>query len=115
MIEPIRDLPHIDHMLDAIDNALEFSQGKTREEFLGDKVLLHATVYNIQIIGEAVSRLTKEFRQRYPEVPWLQIEKMRHILVHDYYKVNMDFIWLVITDDLLPLREKLLSIKESES
>lgn len=38
------------------------------------------------------------------ETPWRLIEKIRHILVHDYFTVDLDFVWLVITEDLAPLK-----------
>lgn len=100
-------------MLEAIDNALEYTASyENIGQLVADKAMLHATIYNIQIIGEAVSRLTSEFKSKYPNVPWKQIAKMRHILVHDYYKVNFDYIWLVVKEDLLPLKKDLLSIRE---
>ena len=115
MREAIRDIPRIEHMIEAIDNAMEYTSSfSTKEEFVSNKAMLHATIYNIQIIGEAVNRLTKEFKMQYPDIPWLQIEKMRHILVHDYYKVNFDFVWLVVKEDLLFLKEQLLKILKEQ-
>ena len=114
MREPIRDLPRVEHILEAIDNALSYTAEVSKEQLLSDKILLHATIYNIQIIGEAVNKLTSGFKERHAQIPWRQIEKMRHILVHDYYKVNFDFVWLVLQDDLHPLRENLLAILEEE-
>ena len=72
-----------------------------------DKLRLHACVYNVQIIGEAVYKLTKEFKGNHPETPWRMIEKMRHILVHDYYQINLDILWQVIVDDLPVLKEQI--------
>lgn len=116
MIEPARDIPRIQHMLEAIANALEYTQSfKNIEELVANKAMLHATIYNIQIVGEAVNRLTKEFKEQYPEVPWRVIEKMRHILVHDYYKVNFEYVWLVVKEDLVPLQEQLLKILQDYS
>lgn len=43
-----------------------------------------------KIVGEAVYKLTKEFKESHTETPWRMIEKMRHILVHDYYQINLD-------------------------
>lgn len=115
MREPARDIPRIEHMLEAIDNALEYTQNfESQQAFVSNKAMLHATIYNIQIVGEAVNRLTKEFKAKYGQIPWSQIEKMRHILVHDYYKVNFDFIWLVVKEDLIPLKESLLKIIAQE-
>lgn len=102
--------------MEAISNAIEYTASfDSLEQLVEDKVVLHATIYNIQIIGEAVSRLTDEFKLKYSSIPWKQIEKMRHILVHDYYKVNFNFVWLVIKEDLIPLREQLQEILQSET
>ena len=68
---------------------------------------LHATAYNIQIIGEAVYKLTKEFKESHPNTPWRVIEKMRHILVHDYFAVDVEIMWLVITEDLPILKQQI--------
>lgn len=115
MIEQANDLPRILHILEAINNVIEFTNGKNKEQLLGDKILLHATIYNIQIIGEAVSRLTKEFKNKYTSIPWNQIEKMRHILVHDYYKVNFDFVWYVVQEDINFLKIEIEKIIEEEN
>lgn len=72
-------------------------------------------IRDIPSIGEAVSRLTDEFKLKYSSIPWKQIAKMRHILVHDYYKVNFNFVWLVIKEDLIPLREQLQEILHLEA
>lgn len=71
---------------------------------ISDVLRLYATVYNIQIIGEAVYRLSTEFKESHTETPWALIEKMRHVLVHDYYRINNDVLWSVITEDLPPLK-----------
>ena len=49
---------------------------------------------------------SKEFKQTHTETPWRLIEKMRHILVHDYFTVDLDFVWLVITEDLTLLKKQ---------
>ena len=76
---------------------------------LDSSLHLHATAYNIQIIGEAIYKLTKEFKESHPNTPWRVIEKMRHILVHDYFAVDVEIMWLVITEDLPLLKRQILS------
>ena len=56
-----------------------------------------------------LAKLSTEFKEKHTETNWRQIEKMRHILVHDYYQINMDILWTIITDDLQPLKEQVLS------
>ncbi len=81
--------------------------GLTETQLNSDLLHLHATVYNIQIIGEAVYKLSLEFKDNHPQTPWKIIEKMRHILVHDYYQINKDILWSVIIEDLPALKAQI--------
>lgn len=106
MRELLRDPERLRHIMQAIERIEQFTQGMTAVSLDKDILRKHATAYNIQIIGEAVYKLSKEFKESHPETPWAPIEKMRHILVHDYFQVNMRIMWLVITEDLKPLKEQ---------
>ena len=87
----------------------------TKQQLLEDSLHLHATAYNVQIIGEAVYKLTNEYKSSHSETPWRMIEKMRHILVHDYFAVDVDIMWLVIEDDIPVLKQQVEKyIKEFE-
>ncbi len=61
----------------------------------------------IEIIGEAVYKLTNEFKVTHPQTPWRQIERMRHVLVHGYYTVSYDFIKEVIEYDMPILKSQI--------
>ena len=106
MREPERDVSRLEHILEAIDNIENYVDGIDEEQLIADKVRLHATIYNVQIIGEAVYKLTTEFKARHTETPWAVIEKMRHILVHDYFRINFDVLWDVVTKDVPPLKSQ---------
>ncbi len=109
MREPERDISRLEHILVAIENIEEYVKGIDEEQLVADKLRLHATIYNVQIIGEAVYKLTREFRASHPETPWAIIEKMRHVLVHDYFKINFDVLWDVVTKDVPPLKQQIKS------
>ena len=68
MREIVRDKGRSEHMLAAIDNVFEYTEGLSYDDFEKNKVLCHATIYNIQIIGEAAYKLTKDFKDSHPEV-----------------------------------------------
>ena len=99
MREPERDQSRLEDILSAINCVEEYTKNLTENQLKEDRLRLHATIYNIQIIGEAIYKLTKEFKQEHPDTPWHLIEKMRHILVHDYFRINFDILWIVITED----------------
>ena len=106
MREPERDTSRLEHILTAISHIENYVDGITEEQLRDDMLHLHATIYNVQIIGEAVYKLTKEFKQEHLDTPWHLIEKMRHILVHDYFRINFDILWIVITEDIPLLKEQ---------
>ena len=55
------------------------------------------------MIGEAVKRLSEDFRAGHPEIPWLRIAGMRDKLIHAYDAVDLDEVWKTITKDIAPL------------
>ncbi len=74
------------------------------EEAQADPVVYFGLVKHVEIIGEAVYKLTLEFRARHTEVNWEDIERMRHVLVHGYYKIRPGQLWQTIVDDIPNLR-----------
>lgn len=104
MREKPRDIGRLEHILIAIDNVIEFRQGLTFEEFQSNKIVFFAIVKNIEIIGEAVYMLSKEFKEAHPELPWIDIANMRHVLVHDYYQITPSRVWDTATNDVVELR-----------
>ncbi|MBR3489333.1 MAG: DUF86 domain-containing protein [Bacteroidales bacterium] len=100
MREALRDAGRLEHILMSIGLIEEFTRDMTYEQFVVDKRTLFATIYNIQILGEASYKLTKEFKAAHPELPWSLMEKMRHVLVHDYYNIVPEAVWDVVTEDI---------------
>ena len=106
MREPDRDLSRLQHILSAIECVETYVKDVNEAELENNKLHLHATIYNVQIIGEAAYKLTHDFKQAHPETPWELIEKMRHILVHDYFKINSAVLWDVVTNDIPKLKSQ---------
>ena len=94
-------------MMQSISKVYEYTSGLDYEKFSSDSLRLHATMYNVQIIGEAVCKLTNDFKDSHPDTNWRVIEKMRHILVHDYYQIKTDILWDIIKVDLPELENQL--------
>ena len=109
MRETVKDRTRLMHILNAIQKVEDYVNGKTKQQLLESSLHLHATAYNFQIIGEAIYKLTKEFTDSHPETPWRVIEKMRPILAHDYFAVDVEIMWLVINDDLPILKRQIES------
>lgn len=105
MRERIRDKSRLEHILQAIERIRRYTKGKTFDDFIADDMMYYAVVKNIEIIGEALNMLTEEFRNAHPDTPWKLVNGMRNYNVHEYYQVDNNVVWDVITGDL-PLLEK---------
>ena len=111
MRETIRDKERLIHISEAIR--------KLTESTAFDRVIIEDSLeyYGIgkliEIIGEAVYKLTPEFKDSHPDTPWRQIERMRHVLVHGYYTVGYDFIKAVIDTDV-PMLDRQIQAYISE-
>ena len=101
------DLVRLHHMLDAAREAILFAQNKTRASLDANRMLTLAIIKDIEIIGEAASKVTKECREQLPRIPWLNIISMRNRLIHGYFDINLDIVWQTITQDLPPLIDEL--------
>jgi len=64
----------------------------------------------MEIIGEATKMLSKEIRERYPEIPWKDMAGMRDKLIHDYLGVDIDAVWDTVEKDLPALKNRLKRI-----
>lgn len=91
-----RDETYLLDMKIACERVLEFTAGVTRERLSSDLMLQFAVVRAVQIIGEAARLTSPEFRARHPEISWVPITTMRHRLVHEYMKVDLDIVWTVV-------------------
>jgi len=81
-----------------------------RRAFDGDELLQTYIVHYLQVLGEAAFRVPEGIQEQYPQVPWAKIRGMRHILVHDYFRIDLDIVWAVVEKELLDLKCKVLAI-----
>lgn len=61
-----------------------------KEVFMQTPMIQDAVIRNFEVIGEATKRLSPEFRDKYPKVPWRRIAGLRDVLIHDYLRVDLD-------------------------
>ena len=114
MRERPKDKNRLEHILHALNVIDYLKYGKSRQECAEDIAIYYALIKNLEIIGEAVYMLTKEFKETYPLTPWSQIEKLRHVLVHDYYQVDFKIIWDTIENDLKGFKIEVSEYLEKE-
>ncbi len=74
-------------------------------------MLALAIIKELEIIGEAASKVSVAGRASRPMIPWTDIVGMRNRLIHGYFDIDVDLIWNTLTEDLIPLLEQLESIE----
>ena len=97
--------------------AVEFARGLDWNDFVADLRTQAAVLYHIEVIGEAVKRLSPSFRAAHPAIPWSSIAGMRDRLIHDYSNVDLDLVWDTVgqdVPDLLRYLEPLLPREEGQ-
>ncbi|MBE0582241.1 MAG: DUF86 domain-containing protein [Desulfofustis sp.] len=103
------DSVYLVHIEDAIANIQGYVVGG-RETFLANKMIQDAVIRNLEIIGEAVKKISPATRARAPEVPWKQISGLRDVLIHDYFGVDLDTVWLVVENRLPVLMSQIRNL-----
>ena len=67
-----------------------FVAGRSREDLERDELLQYAALHAIALIGEAATRLSPDFLQAHPEIPWRDIIGTRHRIIHGYDQVKLN-------------------------
>ncbi len=102
-----RDEATLLDIVKAAQLASSFIQGMTKESFLDDIKTQSSVLYQLAVIGEAVKRLSHEFRAQHPDVPWQLIAGMRDHVIHGYDVVDWDEVWKTATRDVPDLLAKI--------
>ncbi|MEZ4685443.1 MAG: HepT-like ribonuclease domain-containing protein [Bacteroidia bacterium] len=100
-------IERIRHIIEAIDRIQSFVDGMSVSDFYQNEMAQYAVIKNFEIIGEAGYKIPSEIRDENPQIEWRKIIAFRHILVHDYYKINMEIVWNAIENKLTGLRIEL--------
>ena len=95
-----RDDAHVLDILKAARLAIKFKESADKAAFLADAKTQSAVLHQLLVIGEAVKRLSPEFRAAHPEVPWRLIAGARDKLIHFYEGVDLEEVWKMVTSDL---------------
>ena len=109
------DLQFIQDILESTNAALSFVEGYDFDLFTGDRKTKSAAIRELEIIGEAASRISVDKKNIYPDVPWRLLKDFRNVLSHEYFGVNDRIVWDIIQNKLPSLKIQITNIISIEA
>ena len=101
------DIIRVKHMHDTAKEALNFIKGNDKESLKCNRMLSLALIKDLEILGEAASKISKEFREQNQQIPWRLIIATRNRLTHGYFDTDLDILWDTVNRDLPRLLKEL--------
>lgn len=94
-------------MLDCINKIERYTSGLTKDEFIGNDLVVDATFRNIEIIGEAARHIPVDKKEKLAMIAWSRIRGMRNKLAHDYPSIDLEIVWATVKVRLPELKAQL--------
>lgn len=110
-----REELYLTDIIEASDSIRTFIADKTRDNFVADELLKSGVLQKLSIIGEAAARLPKEFQEKHAEIEWVDIISFRNMVVHAYFNIDWDIVWVTATKNVPELKENIAKILKSIS
>lgn len=110
-----KDLPYLNHILDAIKDIEESINKISRDDFINKKDIRDANIRRLEIVGEAVKKISIEIKKKYPQIKWQKIAGLRDKIIHHYFGVDLIIVWDIIKKDIPILKKQIGKIKINEN
>lgn len=104
------DLEFVRHIIEAIKLIETYLKNVKKEEFIGNPEKRDAVIRELTVIGEAAKSISDPFRSKNPSIEWKDLAAVRDIVVHQYFKIDLDIVWDTVKNNLPTLKKKLEQI-----
>ena len=102
---------YVADILECIRKVEQYTEGISCDEFLENTRDQDAVFRRLEVIGEAVKGIPQDIREKYPDIPWIQVAGLRDVLIHGYFGVKIERIWKIIEEDLPNLKRQMIRIQ----
>ncbi|GHE21796.1 DUF86 domain-containing protein [Halomonas urumqiensis] len=106
---------YINDMIGFAEKILAYTEGQDQHSFSAHDLIYDATLRNLELIGEAATRIPDTVRRQYPDIPWRMIIATRNRLIHAYLGIDDDTVWSIIQDNIPELLAQLSEIKSQQA
>ena len=105
---------YLDDIYDSARKILEYTKSLSPEDFTKSDMVFDAVIRNFEIIGEASRSIPSDLKAKYPSIEWTKLAGFRNILIHEYFGIDRDILWDVISNHLPLLIREIQRILEQE-
>lgn len=109
-----RDALRLQDIIEAAEVLAGYLRDLDQEKFLAGGLAQDAILRQLTVVGEAAFKLSPELRERHTQVPWVKIAGFRHRVVHDYFGLDLDAVWIIATREVPALRAAVITILSTE-
>lgn len=102
----------IAHIRDAIDQIESYRLGHTYDQYMKNSWDQAAVARNLEIISEAATQLTTEYKDAHSQIPWRKISDFRNVLTHEYFAIDLALVWEILQKDVPALKEEINRLLE---
>ncbi len=102
----------LEDILESIKAIEEYSKGMNKEKLELSRLIQNAIIREIEIIGEAVKNIPINIKNEHKEIEWRKIAGMRDIIIHGYFRVDLNAVWNVIEKDIPILKKQIEKLKQ---
>ncbi len=100
MSEARRDTEYLGDIVQAMRRIIVYTEGMSYEQFMADTRTQDAVLRNIEVIGEAIKKLSGDLKASHPHLPWSNMARMRDKVIHHYFSINYDIVWTVVAQEI---------------
>jgi uncharacterized protein with HEPN domain len=101
---------YLDDIVACCDKIGRYTLGHTFERFRDSELVVDAVTRNLELIGEASKAVPDDIRSRYQDVPWRKMAGLRDVVVHGYFRVDVQLLWDIVQKDVPTVRQKIAAI-----
>ena len=101
---------YLSDIVESCDQISEYIYGHNFQSFSEDRRTIDAVVRNLEIIGEAAKNVSREIRDRRPEIAWTEIMKFRNVIAHEYFRVKLRVVWDIARNKIDNIRNAAASL-----
>lgn len=91
---------YLDDISEAVSRIRSYTEGLGLEQFRADAKTVDAVIRNLEVIGDAAKKLPEEIKQKDSPAEWRKIAGLRDILSHEYFGIDSDMIWDIVSQKI---------------